>query len=143
MVHLRFGILLSIHGGALVKMLTPFKLGVAGRIGSGSQYMSWISMHDAIRCIVHALETESLAGPVNVVAPDPVTNAEFTRTLGKVLRRPTFFPLPAFAARLVLGEMADALLLASSRVEPARLLEYGFHFRHTDLEETLRHLLGK
>ena len=142
-VHLRFGILLSIHGGALAKMLTPFKLGVAGRIGSGGQYMSWISMRDAIRCIVHVLETDALAGPVNVVAPKPVTNAEFTRILGKVLRRPTFFPLPAFVARLALGEMAEALLLASSRVEPVRLLESGFHFQHADLEETLRYLLGK
>ena len=142
-VNLRFGILLSKHDGALAKMLPPFKMGVAGRIGSGRQYMSWISLDDTIAAMCHVLAVDQVEGPVNVVAQNPVTNAEFTKVLGRVLRRPTLFPLPAFAARLALGEMADALLLASTRVEPARLLEAGFEFRHADLETALRYLLDK
>jgi uncharacterized protein (TIGR01777 family) len=139
----RFGIVLSPSGGALAKMLLPFRLGAGGKIGSGQQYMSWISLDDAIGAIDHALVTESLAGAVNVVAPRPVTNSEFTKTLGQVLRRPTLFPMPAIAARLLLGEMAEELLLASIRVEPARLLATGYKFRHPDLEGALRQLLGK
>ena len=142
-VNLRFGILLSRRGGALAKMLPPFKMGVAGKMGNGRQYMSWISLDDTIAAICHALTTEQVAGPVNIVAPEPVTNAEFTKTLGRVLRRPTLLPLPGFAARLALGEMADALLFASTRVEPARLLETAFGFAHGDLETALRHELGK
>lgn len=140
-VNLRIGIVLSPMGGALAKMLTPFKLGVGGTIGSGRQYMSWIALDDVVGAIHFALTNESLHGPVNAVAPNPVTNREFTHTLGRVLSRPTLFPMPAFAARLVLGEMADALLLASARVEPAQLLASGFTFRHPDLEAALRALL--
>jgi hypothetical protein len=124
-------------------MLLPFRLGLGGRVGSGRQFMSWIALDDLLEVVRHALTTEGLRGPVNVVAPNPVTNLEFTRTLGQVLSRPTLFPVPAFAARLVLGEMADALLLASARVEPARLLATGFRFRFPELEGALRHLLGK
>jgi len=142
-VHLRFGIVLSPSGGALAKMLTPFKLGAGGVIGSGTQYMSWIAIDDLVGSIRHALVTDSLSGPVNVTAPNPVTNREFTRTLGRVLGRPTIAPLPAFAARLAFGEMADALLLSSTRVEPRKLLATRYTFRHPDLEEALRHLLGR
>ncbi|MBI3092392.1 MAG: TIGR01777 family protein [Candidatus Tectomicrobia bacterium] len=142
-VHLRFGFVLSAAGGAFPRMLLPFKMGVGGVIGPGKQYVSWISIDDAVRVIQHALTTHALRGPVNAVAPQPVTNAEFTKTLGRVLSRPTFFPLPAFAVRLMFGEMADALLLASTRVEPARLLATGYAFRHPDLEEALRDLLKK
>jgi len=104
--------------------------------------MSWISIADVVGAIQHALATESLGGPVNAVAPNSVTNAEFTRTLGRVLRRPTIFPLPGFAARLAFGEMADALLLASQRVQPVKLQDSGFQFRHPELEGALRELLG-
>lgn len=142
-VHLRFGVILSPRGGALAKMLTPFKLGAGGRIGNGKQYWSWISIDDAATAIQHALRTESLSGPVNAVAPHPVTNREFTRVLGEVLRRPTLFPMPALAARLALGEMANALLLSSTRVVPRALLDSGFHFRHPTLPEALRHVLGR
>jgi uncharacterized protein (TIGR01777 family) len=142
-VLLRFGVVLSANGGALAKMLLPFKLGLGGVIGSGQQYMSWIALDDVIGAIQHALSTESLHGPANAVAPHPVTNREFTKTLGRVLRRPTLVPLPAFAARLAFGEMADALLLASQRVEPGRLLQSGYVFRYPELENALRHLLGQ
>jgi uncharacterized protein (TIGR01777 family) len=142
-VRTRFGIILSPSGGALAKMLFPFRMGAGGNIGSGRQYMSWISLDDTIGAIYHALVTENLQGAVNVVAPHPVTNSEFTRTLGQVLKRPTLFPMPAFAARLLLGEMAEELLLASIRVEPVRLLATGYKFRHPELEGALRRLLGK
>jgi uncharacterized protein len=140
-VFLRFGVILAAEGGALDKMLTPFKMGVGGKIGSGKQYMSWITLDDTIGVIKHALADETLSGPVNVVAPQPVTNFEFTRALGNVLSRPTIFSVPAFAARLAFGEMADAALLASERVEPARLKQSGFVFQHPELEGALRHLL--
>jgi uncharacterized protein (TIGR01777 family) len=142
-VNLRLGMVLSPAGGALGKMLMPFKLGLGGIIGSGEQYMSWIALDDVIGAIYHALITEGLQGPVNAVAPQPVTNREFTRTLGRVLGRPTLFPLPAFVARTVFGEMADALLLASTRVDAARLRETDYAFRFAELESALRHLLGK
>jgi len=140
--HARLGVVLGKDGGALAKMLTPFRLGAGGVIGNGRQYMSWITLEDTVAAIGHLLSTESAAGPVNVVAPAPVTNGEFTRTLGRVLRRPTLFPMPGFAARLAFGEMADALLLASTRVKPAGLLDSGYAFRHGSLEEGLRHVLG-
>ena len=139
----RFGIVLSPDGGALQKMLLPFRLGAGGKVGSGQQNWSWIALDDVVGAIQHALVSEALAGPVNVVAPAAVTNADFTRVLGRVLRRPTIAPLPAFAARLMLGEMADALLLASARVVPKRLQETGYPFRYPDLEGALRHLLGR
>ncbi|MFQ5692145.1 MAG: DUF1731 domain-containing protein, partial [Nitrospinota bacterium] len=116
---------------------------LGGRGGSGRQYWSWIALDDLTGVIRHALETETLRGPVNAVSPQPVTNAAFTRTLGRVLSRPTPFPVPAYALRLALGEMADALLLASARVEPARLLASGCVFRYPELEAALRHALGK
>ncbi len=142
-VHPRLGIVLSTEGGALATTLPIFKLGAGGRLGSGRQYWSWISIDDVVGAVLHALATESLEGPVNVVAPDPPTNAEYTRTLGRVLGRPTIFPLPAPAARIMLGQVADELLLASQRVEPARLKESGYSYRHPELEGALRHLLGR
>jgi hypothetical protein len=141
-VHLRFGMVLSPAGGALAKMLTPFRLGLGGVIGTGKQYMSWIALDDVLGAIHHALNTEALQGPVNVVAPSAVTNREFTTTLGKVLRRPTWLSLPAFAVRLMFGEMGDALLLASTRVAPARLMASGYTFQYPELEKALQHLLG-
>jgi len=141
-VHLRIGVVLSPAGGALAKMLLPFKLGAGGKIGSGKQYMSWISIDDLVEVIHHAMVTEDLRGPVNAVSPTPVTNLEFTKSLGKVLSRPTLFPMPAFLARLAFGEMADAALLASTRVEPARLKETGYMFRHPGLAGALRHVLA-
>ena len=138
-VHLRTGVVLASQGGALAKMLTPFRLGIAGIIGSGQQYMSWISLDDLVAVISFTLSKETLRGPVNAVAPNAVTNHEFTKTLGRVLRRPTVFPMPAFAARLAFGEMADGLLLASARVEPKRLMDAGFRFRFPDLEAALVH----
>ena len=142
-VNLRFGVMLSAIGGALPRLLTPFRLGVGGRLGSGKQYMAWIALDDVIEVILHVLTTEALRGPVNAVAPQSVTNGEFTKTLGRVLGRPTIFPMPAFAARLAFGQMADELLLCSQRVEPAKLLASGYQFRFPDLEGALRHLLGK
>jgi uncharacterized protein (TIGR01777 family) len=141
-VRLRFGVVLDGAGGALAKMLTPFKLGVGGKIGSGKQYMSWIALDDAVGAILHALAHEELEGAVNVVAPRAVTNAEFTKTLGGVLGRPTIFAMPAFAARLAFGEMADAALLASQRAEPAQLKATGYTFKYPELEGALRHALG-
>ena len=143
-VQLRFGVILSPGGGgALAKMLTPFRLGLGGRIGNGRQWMSWIALDDVVGCIHHALATDSLHGPVNAVSPRPVTNREFTKTLGKVLWRPTLFPMPGFMARLAFGEMANELLLASTRVLPRALLDSGYRFLYGDLESALRHLLGK
>ncbi len=142
-VNLRIGFVLSKNGGGLAAMLGPFKLGIGGRVGSGRQYLSWIALDDLVRAISHAMLTDSLRGPVNAVAPHPVTNREFTKCLGRVLGRPTIFPLPAFAARLVLGEMANELLLASAYVTPDRLLATGFEFQFPELEEALRHVLRK
>jgi uncharacterized protein (TIGR01777 family) len=132
---------LSAKGGALGKMLLPFKMGVGGKIGSGNQYMSWIDIDDEVGVIEHALKTESLVGPVNAVAPAPVPNGDFTKALGRALNRPTLFPMPAFAAKLAFGEMADELLLSSLRVEPAQLRQSGYAFRYPQLDESLRHLL--
>ncbi len=142
-VNLRFGVILSSAGGALARMLTPFRLGAGGRIGDGTQYMSWISIDDAVGAIRHVMISENLSGPVNAVAPNAVSNADFTATLARVLRRPALFPMPASAARIAFGEMADALLLASTRVRPAKLIETEYPFRHPDLEGALRHLLGR
>jgi hypothetical protein len=140
-VNLRFGVILSARGGALAKMLTPFRLGVGGVVGSGRQYMSCIAIDDCVGAILHALGTDWLRGPANVVGPVPVTNREFTKTLGRALNRPTIFPMPAFAARMAFGEMADELLLSSARVEPRKLQESGFQFKHADLESALRSAL--
>ncbi|HXE57278.1 MAG TPA: TIGR01777 family oxidoreductase [Gemmatimonadales bacterium] len=142
-VRLRIGVVLSPAGGALRAMLPPFRLGLGGRLGGGEQWMSWVSIDDAIGAIHHALLTDALAGPVNVVAPEPVTNREFARTLARVLGRPGLTAVPATALRLVLGEMADAALLASQRVTPGRLSQTGYPFRHPTLEVALRHVLGR
>jgi uncharacterized protein (TIGR01777 family) len=142
-VHARFGLVLSRAGGALAPMLRPFRLGLGGRLGPGTQFMSWVTMDDVLGAIAFLLSTPEMSGPVNVTAPEPVTNADFTRTLGRVLRRPTLAPAPAFALRLVFGEMADALLLSSTRVLPQRLIEAGYQFRFESLEPALRHVLGR
>jgi uncharacterized protein (TIGR01777 family) len=142
-VHLRFGLILSPAGGALAKMLLPFQLGLGGILGSGRQYMSWIALDDVLGSIYHTLATGSLRGAVNCVAPDPVTNRQFTKALGQVLRRPTVLPAPAFAMKLAMGEMAQELLLASQRVQPKRLLESSYAFRFSELTNALTHVLGK
>jgi uncharacterized protein len=142
-VNLRTGLVLSSSGGALPKMLPPFKLGAGGKLGTGQQYMSWIAIDDLVGAIQHALEKNTLSGPVNAVSPHPVTNLEFTKTLGRVLSRPTIFAVPAFAVRLMFGQMGEDLLLASARVEPARLAGSGYVFRYPVLEGALRHVLGK
>ncbi len=140
-VRLRIGMVLSPRGGALPRMLGIFRAGLGGRVGSGEQYVSWIALDDLVGAVDHAIRTGTLEGPVNAVAPNPVTNAEFAKTLGRVLGRPAVVPAPAFAVRLALGEMADGLLLASARVEPGRLLLSGYRFRHPELEGALRDLL--
>lgn len=139
----RFGIILDLNGGALAKMLTPFRMGIGGRVGDGRQWMSWIALGDVVNALKFLLLDSAVHGPVNIVAPNPVTNAEFTKTLGRVLSRPTFFPVPAFGARLAFGEMADALLLSSQRVDPAVLEERGFAPYWPRLEPALQHLLRK
>lgn len=140
-LHLRFGMVLSPRGGALASMLLPFRLGLGGPIGSGRQWMSWISLEDAVGAIVHLLNTPDVRGPVNLVSPQPVTNRDFARTLARVLRRPAWFFLPAPVARLALGEMADQLLLASTRCVPRVLVETGYRFVHAELEAALLQLL--
>ena len=142
-VYPRLGIVLSPQGGALGTTLPIFKFGGGGKIGSGNQWWSWVALDDVVGSIVHALTDESVEGPVNVGSPNPMTNAEYTKVLGKVLGRPTVLPLPAPAARVMLGEVADALLLASQRIEPARLKDTGYAFRYPQLEGALRHLLGR
>jgi len=140
-VNLRTGIVLSRSGGALKQMLLPFRLGLGGRIGSGRQWWSWIHIEDFIAAVHHTLQNESVKGPVNMVSPGPVTNAEFTKTLARVLRRPAILPVPAFAARLALGQLADEALLAGARVEPKKLVESGFDFKFPDLGSALENLL--
>jgi hypothetical protein len=142
-VHLRLGIVLAADGGALAKMRPVFRAGLGGQIGSGRQYWSWIALDDVLGALRHALFHEELRGPVNAVAPSPVQNAEFTAALARGLRRPAALPVPAFAARLLFGEMAQATLLASARVRPSRLLASGFAFQFPDLEPALRHLLAR
>ena len=137
-VMLRFGVILSGKGGALPKMLTPFKLGVGGRLGSGQQWMSWIAIEDVVGIIRCAIAHEQVSGPVNVVSPNPVRNEEFTRLLAAMLHRPAIFPVPAFVLRLAMGEMADAVLLSSDRVKPEQMLAAGYKFRFEILEPALR-----
>ncbi len=141
-VHPRVGIVLSPQGGALGTTLPIFKLGGGGRIGSGNQYLPWVAIDDVVGAVLHCLTTQSLEGPVNVAVPDPPPNAQYTRTLSRVLNRPMLFPLPAPVARMMLGQVADELLLASQRVEPAKLRGSGYEFRYPELEGALRHLLG-
>jgi len=140
-VQIRTGIVLSAQGGALGKMLMPFKMGVGGRVGDGRQWMSWIDMQDMVGAIHHILKTDRLQGPVNLVAPKPVINAEFTKTLTSVLSRPAIFPMPAFAVKLAFGEMGEALLLGSQRVEPTQLVNSGYLFRFKDLAASLESTL--
>jgi uncharacterized protein len=132
-VHPRLGLVLAPHGGALAKMLLPFKLGVGGKLGSGTQGMSWISLDDTVRALVHLVDTASLVGPVNVTAPEPVSNAAFTRALGQALRRPTALTVPAPIAKLALGEMAQVALLSGVCALPSKLLASGFRFTHPEL----------
>ena len=141
-VLIRTGIVLSPKGGALGKMLTPFRLGVGGRIGSGRQWMSWIDVQDMVGAIHFIIKTDSVRGPVNMVAPNPATNAEFTKTLARVLSRPAIFPVPAFAVKLGFGEMGETALLGSQRVEPGQLRRAGYDFQFPDLQSSLGHLLG-
>jgi uncharacterized protein (TIGR01777 family) len=140
-VHPRFGIVLGAEGGALAKMLLPFKLGVGGKLGSGSQYMSWIALEDTTRALLHLIDHD-VHGAFNVTAPEPVTNAEFTRALGAALHRPTILPLPGPLARLALGELADVGLLGGVRARPKRLLASGFRFAQPELAPFLAHLNG-
>lgn len=136
-VHLRFGVVLGPGAGALAKLLPLFRLGLGGRLGSGRQWMSWISLADAITAVLFALDTPALAGPVNLTAPRPVTNAEFTRALALAVHRPALLPAPAFALRLALGEMADEALLSGARVFPSRLTTAGFQFTHQTVAAAL------
>lgn len=141
-VNLRFGPILAREGGMLAKLLTPFKMGMGGKVGSGKQYISWVSIDDAVGAVKVALNDESIRGPLNVVSPNPVTNEIFTKALGHVLSRPTALAMPAFAARLAFGEMADEMLLVSQRVIPKRLVQAGYEFQQPELEGALRHHLG-
>jgi len=140
--HPRIGVVLSKKGGALPKMLTPFKMGVGGKVGSGKQYWSWITLPDLVGAIEHALDSE-LTGPFNAVSPNPCTNIEFTKALGKALGRPAIFPMPAFMAKLALGEMAEDLILASARVLPTELERTGFKFQHPKIEEALQAVVSE
>lgn len=139
----RFGLILDANGGALERMLTPFRMGIGGRLGNGKQWMSWIALDDVAGAIRAVIRDRFVSGPVNFVSPFPVTNAEFTKTLGSVLQRPTFLPVPAFAVRLAFGEMGDALLLSGQRVEPTVLPARGFSFLLPRLEFALKHILGR
>ena len=141
-VCVRIGVVLSPKGGALARMLLPFKMGMGGNVGNGKQYWSLIGLNDLVRIFAYCLDNDQLSGPVNAVSPQPLTNAEFTKVVGSVLHRPTLFPLPAFMAKLVLGEMANELLLSSTRVNPGKLLKSGFAFEQPELKQCLEHELG-
>jgi hypothetical protein len=138
---LRFGVVMSGEGGALPKMLPPFRMGLGGRLGNGRQWWSWVAVDDVVGAIRHVLSQDSLQGPVNTVSPNPVSNTEFTKTLASVIKRPALFPMPAFAVHLVFGEMGEELFLASQRVEPAKLIASGYQFQHPDLKKTLEDIL--
>ncbi len=142
LVVLRLGMVLSTAGGALPQMLPPFRFGIGGRLGSGTQYMGWLALDDLLEVISFALLHPSLGGAINTVAPDPVTNGEFTKILGRALGRPAVFSVPTFAIRMMFGEMGDQVLLASARVVPARLIEAGYQFCYPELEPALRHVLA-
>jgi uncharacterized protein (TIGR01777 family) len=142
-VNLRFGVVLSPQGGALAKMLPPFRFGLGGRMGSGKQWLSWISIEDVVAAILFSIDNERVRGPVNLVAPAPVTNADFTKTLARVLHRPAVFPVPMLIPRLVFGEeMTEETFFASQRVFPTKLVAGGYNFHHPELEGALRSLLG-
>jgi uncharacterized protein (TIGR01777 family) len=138
---MRTGIVLTAAGGALGKMLTPFKMGMGGKIGDGQQWMSWIDVQDMVGAIHHILKSDLLQGPVNMVAPKPVTNTEFTQTLASVLSRPAILPMPAFVVKLAFGEMGETVLLGSQRVEPAQLVTSGYPFRFSSLRTSLENIL--
>ncbi len=142
-VQIRTGVVLSPKGGALGKMLTPFKMGLGGRIGDGRQWMSWIDVQDLVGAIHHILKNDRLKGPVNMVGPAPVTNADFTKTLASVLHRPAIFPMPGFAVKLAFGEMGETVLLGSQRVEPQQLSASGYAFRFRALRESLENVLRR
>jgi uncharacterized protein len=140
---MRIGVVMSADGGALPAMLTPFRMGLGGRLGNGRQWQAWVSVRDVVGAIHHVLNHDELSGPVNAVAPNPVTNAEFTRILASVLRRPAIFPMPAFAVRLIFGEMGEELFLGSQRVQPAKLEATGYQFQHPDLKNALQEILHR
>lgn len=142
-VNLRFGVVIARDGGALATMLPPFKMGLGGSIGNGNQFMSWIDIDDAAQSILRCAQDDSIKGPVNIVAPYPVTNNEYTKALGSVISRPTIFPMPDFAARLVFGQMADELLLSSTRVLPEKLKEFNHNFKYPQIQDCLKHVLGQ
>jgi uncharacterized protein (TIGR01777 family) len=142
-VQMRIGVVLSADGGALQKMLLPFRLGLGGNMGNGNQWWSWIHVQDLVGAVHHILKNDLLQGPVNVVSPRPVSNSDFTKILAGVLSRPAIFPMPAFAARLAFGQMADELLLASQRVEPAKLVASGYPFQYSDLKKALQEILQR
>jgi uncharacterized protein (TIGR01777 family) len=141
-VNLRIGVVLGAGGGALAAMLTPFKMGAGGRVGSGKQYMSWIALDDVVGAVEHVLATESLQGPLNAVSPNPARNIEFTKALGQALSRPTIFPLPAFVVKLAFGQMGEELLLGSQRVDSTKLAASGYKFHYPELEAALRRAVG-
>lgn len=140
---MRLGVVMSADGGALPKMLPPFRLGLGGRLGSGHQWWSWVAVQDVVGAIDYVLNHDELQGPVNTVAPNPVSNAEFTTTLASVLERPAIFPMPAFAVRLIFGQMGTELFLASQRVEPAKLAATGYKFQYLELRKTLEDILQR
>jgi len=142
-VHPRLGVVLASEGGMLAQLLLPFRMGVGGVVGSGRQVLSWIALQDAAAALLHLVDQSQLSGPINVVAPAPATNTEFTRALGHVLGRPTILPLPSFAVRALFGEMGRELLLAGQRVSPQKLLDSGFHFEVDELEAALREILSR
>jgi uncharacterized protein (TIGR01777 family) len=140
-VQLRISVVLSKHGGALPQMLPPFKIGLGGKVGNGKQYWPWITLDDVVGAIRFAMSNESLSGPVNLCAPQQTTNKEFTKAIGRVLKKPTIFPLPSVAVTLLLGEMGQEALLISERVEPVKLKQSGFQFEHPNIDEALRSVL--
>jgi uncharacterized protein (TIGR01777 family) len=140
-VHIRTGVVLSKSGGVLGRMLLPFKFGLGGVLGSGEQFFSWIDIRDEVGAISHLLEHEEISGAVNLTAPSPVTNREFTKALGKVLSRPTIFPMPAFICKLIFGEMGETIMLGGSKVEPSVLLKSGYRFRYPLLKESIESLI--
>ena len=142
-VMLRIGVVLSGQGGALPRMLPPFRMGAGGRLGDGRQWMAWIALDDLIALFLQVLTTDSLRGPVNAVSPNPVTNAEFTRALGAVMHRPTVFPVPAFVVRAAFGQMGEELLLASNRAVPQAAQQSGFQFRYPEIRGALEHVLKR
>lgn len=142
-VHIRIGVVMSATGGALPKMLPPFRMGLGGNVGDGKHWMSWIDVRDVVGAIHHILRNDMLVGPVNMVAPKPVTNAEFTQTLASVLSRPAIFPMPAFVVKLLFGQMGEEILLGSQKVEPGKLISSGYPFRYRELRQSLEGLLGR